>query len=306
MAALHFLQRHSSRWIADSSSSVVASLASLPGVILAGGVGRAVDHQFGPGLGVQQPQQAGGGQLDLARIAEPDRQHVEAAGGYFQLPVELADIEIAEQARKVLMQAPKNGFFYVLDRVDGSLISTEPYVQVNWASHVDAESGRPVETSNARYEEGPFLIMPSPFGGHNWHPMAFDPKRGLVYMPTQNIPFAHVDDPDFEFLDTQWNTGTNFSVNATPSDPAALEQLVEGSLADADRRVRPDRGESHVLGHVVLQPLDPFPGRQLALGVLVVDTFLTAALAGVVVFLAIFELLARQGNRLARRQREVG
>ena len=65
----------------------------------------------------------------------------------------LADLEIKGEDRRVIMQAPKNGFFYVLDRVTGELISAEPYVPVNWASHVDLETGRPVETEIASYLE---------------------------------------------------------------------------------------------------------------------------------------------------------
>ena len=100
----------------------------------------------------------------------------------------LADLEIAGEVRKVLMQAPKNGFFYVLDRTDGSLISAEKFVYVNWASHVDPNTGRPVETELGEYGPGQdAYVFPSPAGGHNWHPMSFSPKTGLVYMPTRDI-----------------------------------------------------------------------------------------------------------------------
>ena len=137
----------------------------------------------------------------------------------------LADLAIDGEVRKVLMQAPKNGFFYVIDRTNGELISAEPYVQVNWATGIDDETGRPVEAPNARYNDGPCMIMPSPFGGHNWHPMAFSPATGLVYMPTQDIPFVHGDQEEFEFIDGQWNTGTDFSLIATPDDPVVADQL---------------------------------------------------------------------------------
>ncbi|MBM5812717.1 MAG: PQQ-dependent dehydrogenase, methanol/ethanol family [Gammaproteobacteria bacterium] len=95
----------------------------------------------------------------------------------------LADLEIDGKQRKVIMQAPKNGFFYVLDRRDGKLISAEPYVPVNWASHVDRRTGRPVETGQGEYFDSPKLVFPSPAGGHNWQPMAFNPRTGLVYIP---------------------------------------------------------------------------------------------------------------------------
>ncbi len=149
----------------------------------------------------------------------------------------LADVEIGGQDRKVLMQAPKNGFFYVIDRTNGELISAEAYVTVNWATGIDKKSGRPVETPNARYVDGPFVIMPSPFGGHNWHPMAYSESSGLVYLPTQDIPFVHEDDENYEFVPGGWNTGTNFEATAAPDDPEAMAQIaamVRGQLVAWD------------------------------------------------------------------------
>jgi len=96
----------------------------------------------------------------------------------------LADIDIRGRHRKVIMQAPKNGFFYVLDRESGELISAEPIATINWASRVDSTTGRPVETGQGEYFEEPKLIFPSPLGAHNWQPMAFNPDTGLVYLPT--------------------------------------------------------------------------------------------------------------------------
>ncbi|QIB64144.1 PQQ-dependent dehydrogenase, methanol/ethanol family [Kineobactrum salinum] len=93
----------------------------------------------------------------------------------------LADMEIDGDQRKVLMQAPKNGFFYVLDRVTGELISAEKLVTITWASHI--ENGRPVETDQADFSEEDKLIYPSELGGHNWHPMSYSPETGLVYVP---------------------------------------------------------------------------------------------------------------------------
>lgn len=98
----------------------------------------------------------------------------------------LADLEIDGTPRKVLMQAPKNGFFYVLDRRDGKLLSAKNFVPVNWASHIDLETGRPVLTKDADYLDGsPKVVMPSFLGAHNWHPMSFHPGTGLVYIPAQ-------------------------------------------------------------------------------------------------------------------------
>jgi len=99
----------------------------------------------------------------------------------------LADLEIGGHRRRVLMQAPKNGFFYVLDRETGEPISVEPFVEVTWASGVDAETGRPVETGEGDYSSEPALIRPGPMGGHNWHSMAFSPDTGLAYIPAQHV-----------------------------------------------------------------------------------------------------------------------
>ncbi len=94
-----------------------------------------------------------------------------------------ATLTIEGKARKVLMQAPTNGFFYVLDRMDGKLISAGKLGKVTWADHIDVKTGRPVEAPNIRYEAGAFKIWPSGFGAHNWQDMAYNPRTGLVYIP---------------------------------------------------------------------------------------------------------------------------
>ena len=111
----------------------------------------------------------------------------------------LADLEVGGKPRKVLMQAPKNGFFYVLDRTNGELISAEPYVNVLWATGVDKDTGRPIEVLGSRYDAAPFLMAPVGLGGHNWHPMAFNPDSGLVFLPTQDIAIPYAEEPDFKF-----------------------------------------------------------------------------------------------------------
>ena len=101
-------------------------------------------------------------------------------------PMMLADLTIGGRQRKVIMQAPKNGFFYVLDRATGELLSADKYVEVNWASHVDMKTGRPVEIPGADYKDKGTYIRPGPLGGHNWQAMSFSPKTGLVYLPAQD------------------------------------------------------------------------------------------------------------------------
>jgi quinohemoprotein ethanol dehydrogenase len=109
-------------------------------------------------------------------------------------PIILATLPIEGRPRKVLMQAPKNGFFYVLDRSSGQLISARPFADVNWATEIDLATGRPLEVAGARYEKAPFLMSPSAYGAHNWYPMAFSPKTVLVYLPVQDVPFFYQQD----------------------------------------------------------------------------------------------------------------
>ncbi|MCW8846564.1 MAG: PQQ-dependent dehydrogenase, methanol/ethanol family [Gammaproteobacteria bacterium] len=137
----------------------------------------------------------------------------------------LTDLEIGGQLRKVIMQAPKNGFFYVLDRQTGELISASNFVQTTWASHIDMETGRPVETPGARFADAPSFALPSPFGGHNWHPMSYSPDTGLVYIPAQEFPFVYGKDETFKYAPGYWNLGVDGSLSATPEDPEVAKQL---------------------------------------------------------------------------------
>ena len=137
----------------------------------------------------------------------------------------LADLEINGQMRKVIMQAPKNGFFYVIDRTNGELISAENYVPINWATHVDMETGRPVENPANNYFNTPALTTPGPLGGHNWQPMAFNPDTGLVYIPAQEMLFVYSHDKDFEYNPKTWNTGQQIEMTYLPKNPDELAMV---------------------------------------------------------------------------------
>lgn len=99
--------------------------------------------------------------------------------------IALADMTIDGVARKVLLQAPKNGFFYVLDRSDGKLLRAHPFVTTTWATHVDLATGRPVENPELDYTDEPKWILPGPLGGHNWQAMSVDEEQNVVYLPAQ-------------------------------------------------------------------------------------------------------------------------
>ncbi|CAN5213335.1 PQQ-dependent methanol/ethanol family dehydrogenase [soil metagenome] len=110
------------------------------------------------------------------------------------MDMELADLTIDGKPRKVLMTAPKNGFFYVIDRISGKLISAEPFVKVSWAKRIDLRTGRPVEDPDARYPDGKtFTMWPGPIGAHTWLPMAFNPRAGLVYIPAIEMATSYND-----------------------------------------------------------------------------------------------------------------
>ena len=138
----------------------------------------------------------------------------------------LAEIDWQGEPRKVIMQAPKNGFFYVLDRLTGELLSAEPYTQVTWAERVDLETGRPVENPAARYEQGEAaLIWPHPLGGHNWHPMSYSPNTGLVYIPAQEIGMNYSRDEQFSYSPGGWNTGVALEAAGMPDDEAVRAEF---------------------------------------------------------------------------------
>lgn len=146
----------------------------------------------------------------------------------------LADLTIDGKKRKVLMQAPKNGFFYVLDRTDGSLISAEKFTYVNWAKYVDPASGRPVETEFARYANANADIAPNYNGAHNWQPMAFNPKHGLVYIPARETFSNYGLDNEWVYNTRGFGTGAgwNLAIGTDPRNPTIKDDKasIQGKL----------------------------------------------------------------------------
>ena len=153
----------------------------------------------------------------------------------------LADIELEGKTRKVLMQAPKNGFFYVLDRTDGTLLSANNYIDISWATHVDMETGRPVEVEGARYIDSPLAVTPSYLGGHNWHPMSFSPQTGLVYIPVLDFAANYGQPEEFVYRPGIVNTGTSGIIGSLPDAQAerdAIRPLMKGRLLAWDPRTQ--------------------------------------------------------------------
>jgi quinohemoprotein ethanol dehydrogenase len=169
----------------------------------------------------------------------------------------LAELTLDGKTRKVLMQANKNGFFYVLDRATGKLYSARNFATVTWASRVDIKTGRPMLAPAAEYHNGPVLTYPSVLGAHTWPPMSFSPRTGLVYIPVNEAPNVFVDlahnGGSVGFLDGFFTI--NGIIPDKAYDPKSLEPLF-GKLPayDSKRHRAPDV-------HNVLRAWDPIAQR---------------------------------------------
>lgn len=140
-------------------------------------------------------------------------------------PIILASLKIDGADRKVMMQAPKNGFFYVIDRSNGKLVSAKNFVAQNWTTGVDMATGRPVEAPGARFENATFVANPSGHGAHNWQPMAYSPLTHLVYIPAQEVPMAYQSSSPFVPREGGWNLGVNLAINTLPDNKAELKAI---------------------------------------------------------------------------------
>jgi len=144
------------------------------------------------------------------------------------MDIVLATIKIKGKDTKVLMHAPKNGFFYVINRETGKLISAKPFVETTWASAIDSITGKPVINPNARYDSGSVYITPSPHGAHSWHAMSYNPQTGLAYIPTIHDA-AIFDASKINTNDWKVNPGKG-GIAVGLSDPDSLPRPYNGSL----------------------------------------------------------------------------
>ena len=174
--------------------------------------------------------------------------------------IALLDVTLDGVTHEVLFQAPKNGFFYVLSRQDGKLLRAAPYASVNWATHIDMETARPVENPATNYEETPAWILPGNSGGHSWQPMSVDPARGIAYLAVQDIsllyslPEEFKRTGEFEISKTSISLGVELSarryaelVAAAPPRPESKGYLkafdpVAGKVLWAVERATPYNG----------------------------------------------------------------
>lgn len=134
-------------------------------------------------------------------------------------PLILADLTIDGQPRKVIMHAPKNGYFYVIDRLTGQFISGKPFVKrMTWSMGLD-KNGRPIEAPGARYTTQPIKVWPGAGGAHNWQPMSYNPITGLVYLPGNEGSANYTPIPPAEFKFTPGRTNTGVGSGGGPQIP---------------------------------------------------------------------------------------
>ena len=140
----------------------------------------------------------------------------------------VATLDFDGKPRKVVMQAPKNGFFYVLDAATGEFISAKNYADINWATGVDPKTGRPIENPDARFDKTgvPFVVAPGPGGAHSWQPMSFNPQTGLVYIPVNIGGFPYFPDPNYSPKPRGFNNGVDLGAAAMPADPQIKEAVL--------------------------------------------------------------------------------
>jgi quinohemoprotein ethanol dehydrogenase len=148
------------------------------------------------------------------------------------MDLELAELTLDGERRPVILTAPKNGFFYVIDRRDGRLISAQPFARTTWAERIDLATGRPVEIASARYDGAPAIVFPSAYGAHGVEAMSFNPFTGLVYLPARNLGAVYADPPGLR----NWTHAAGMVINSGLGAPPAgmTPQPSEGWLAAWD------------------------------------------------------------------------
>jgi quinohemoprotein ethanol dehydrogenase len=154
--------------------------------------------------------------------------------------ITVANVKIGGEDRRVVMHAPKNGFFYTLDAKTGKFISGKPFAKVNWASGLDPVTGRPNINPEARYEltGKPFIGLPGAIGAHSWTPMSYSPKTGLVYIPANEVAQAYMAaGKDWKPSEVGFQLGLDNGPVSMPADPAVRKMAMEttsGSLVAWD------------------------------------------------------------------------
>jgi len=145
--------------------------------------------------------------------------------------------------RRVVMQAPKNGYFYVLDAATGEYLSGTPYEIQTWTTGL-TETGRPIEVADARNMTAGFIGLPGPMGAHNWHPMAYSPDTQLAYIPTNRVPQALEDMNPEDPANSHWNIGYNYAAGVPPVYPKGTLEAVGKEISGSLMAWDPVKGEA--------------------------------------------------------------
>lgn len=171
----------------------------------------------------------------------------------------LADLAIGGKTRQVLMQAPKDGFFYVLDRKTGELISAKPYTYLNWAKGIDPATGKPIFNPAANYLQSPKLVYPSMIGGHNWYPMSYSPDTGLVYIPVVDAPMIYIETTHLP-IGASPGAFTTAGLMAEDYDPKAMQPMF-GRVPTMADLARVAGGPDKPASQGYIRAWDPVKGR---------------------------------------------
>lgn len=182
------------------------------------------------------------------------------------MDITLATLPIDGASRRVILHAPKNGFFYVIDRMTGELLFAEPFAKVTWADGIDLKTGRPIENPDARFPTGQALIWPSAMGAHNWTAMAFSPATRLVYIPKLELPGQYDErgiDPDRWrrrerlVFDNGFNPFASTEVPPSPPDPVgellAWDPIAQEARWSVPLKAAHNGGVASTAGNLVFQ-----------------------------------------------------
>jgi quinohemoprotein ethanol dehydrogenase len=172
----------------------------------------------------------------------------------------LADLELGHRTRQALMQANKNGFYYILDRTTGELLSAKPFTFVNWTRGIDPITHRPLPNRQADYTSGPRLIFPGQAGAHSWQPMAYDPRVRTAYIPVLEDPMVYIDTAQRPAGLVE-GAFTVPGISPEDYDPESLKELM-GPLPSLSMLAKQD-GIQRAESRAVLRAFDPVHGRIL-------------------------------------------
>lgn len=234
---------------------------------------------FGTGNGSPWNQKVrspgGGDNLFLSSVVAVDadtgkyKWHVQTAPGdtwdyNSNMDIVLADLKIDGKDVKAAMHAPKNGFFYVIDRSTGKVLSAEKFADVNWSTKFDLETQRHVVPDSARFLDGEEKIYPSYWGAHSWHAMSYNPDLGLVYIPTNHIANVLTDkgkDTDTSFRATKFRLGIAMGAtlakdpHATRGSLQAWDPVKQKRVWQVDQKHSWGPGTLATAGNLVFQGL---------------------------------------------------